>query len=73
MGNVFLGYGDAVVGIVKGVGNVIIHPIDTVNGIGHSIAHPIDTVVAIKDDIVRMTSLRKLVRLVDRVNWWEMC
>jgi RHS repeat-associated protein len=50
VGEVFVGYGDAVVGTVQGGWFVIRHPIQTVQGVGTAIAHPIRTGQAIYND-----------------------
>lgn len=46
IGDVFLGGGQAIGDMVKGVANVILHPIQTLKGIGYVITHPASLVNA---------------------------
>jgi len=48
---VFKGYGDAAVGVVTGVKEMVVHPINTAKGIAKAVIHPVDTANAIIDDI----------------------
>jgi hypothetical protein len=50
VGQVFLGYGDAVTGTAEGLYNVARHPINTITGVATAIAHPIRTGQAIVAD-----------------------
>jgi RHS repeat-associated protein len=50
VGQVFMGYGDAAVGTVVGVGTMVVHPVQTAKGIGHAVAHPVQTGKAIAAD-----------------------
>jgi len=51
VGEVFKGYGDAVVGTAEGLYNVGRHPINTVVGVATAVRHPVRTVQAIAADI----------------------
>lgn len=51
VGEVFKGYGDAVVGTAEGLYNVARHPINTVVGVATAVRHPVQTVQAIAADI----------------------
>jgi RHS repeat-associated protein len=43
VGDVWKGYGDAAVGTVTGLYNVVAHPIQTAQGVGHAINNPVQT------------------------------
>jgi len=50
VGDVFLGYKDAIVGFVESAWNTIRHPIKTAKGIWNAVTHPAQTWEAIKKD-----------------------
>jgi RHS repeat-associated protein len=51
VGQVFVGYGNAAVGTVKGAWFIVRHPIQTAKGVGTAIRHPILTGQAICEDV----------------------
>ncbi len=51
VGQVWLGYYDAGVGVVQGSVFAIAHPITTVEGVGSAVAHPINTVQGIASTV----------------------
>ncbi len=47
VGEVWKGYGDAAVGMAKGIGQVVAHPIDTAKNVGKAVMSPVQTAKAI--------------------------
>ncbi len=47
----YKGYGDAVVGTVEGLYNVVAHPVQTIENLGAAMAHPVQTASAIYDSV----------------------
>ena len=47
-GNFFKGVGESLLGTVKAVGNLVLHPVATAAGLAHVVAHPIQTFNGIK-------------------------
>lgn len=51
VGQVFVGYKNAAVNTVTGVGTIVAHPIQTAKGVGNAALHPVQTFNAIKEDV----------------------
>jgi uncharacterized protein RhaS with RHS repeats len=51
VGQVFAGYGDAAVGTVTGLYQIVRHPIDTVTNLANAAAHPVQTYRAISESL----------------------
>jgi RHS repeat-associated protein len=51
-GSFFKGVGQSLWGTVKGVGQMIAHPVQTVTGIVHAVTHPVETAKAIGNAVV---------------------
>jgi RHS repeat-associated protein len=51
VGDVWKGYGDAAVGTVTGLYQVVRHPIQTAVGISNAVAHPVDTYNAVSEQV----------------------
>src|SRR6185503_12964246 len=52
VGDFFIGAGSELVDMVKGIGDMVTHPIQTIKGIGYAITHPGETWDALKKPFV---------------------
>jgi RHS repeat-associated protein len=59
VGDVWKGYGDAAVGTVTGLYNVVAHPIQTAKGVGQAISHPIQTYNNISETVSELSQTNR--------------
>jgi hypothetical protein len=59
IGDVWKGYGDAAVGTVTGLYNVVAHPIQTEKGVGQAISHPVQTYNNISETVSELSQTNR--------------